>query len=262
VVEVTTSTKLPKNLAGAKPRYSISQDTYLPRFDSDFDLAAYIVTQAKPSKNDADYLNWAVEASGMTPEEVRKHGLQVRAQIKQLSRQTKGGTSQKPAVLTVPAVRITMPEVKVTATPVSAPVAAPVTPAPTPVAPAPAPAPTERAFTLQNRTIEGGMIERETGDIITFAKSIAGKPKERSGYPKYSVKADGQSVRVDSEKALEKILQSIASGASVRVFRNSGKGVTLDFDQPGKVTPAPAPRRAHGRKTGEEEGEKSGDGGG
>ena len=121
---VTTSAKLPEDLAEAKPRYSFSLDTYVPAFDSDFDLAAYIVTQAKPSLRDADYLNWAVEASGMTPEEVRKHGLQVRAQIKQLSRQTKGGTSQKPATLVVPSVRITMPEVKVTATPVSVPVAA------------------------------------------------------------------------------------------------------------------------------------------
>lgn len=138
---VTTSAKLPKDLAEAKPRYSFSRDTYVPAFDSDFDLAAYIVTQAKPSLRDADYLNWAVEASGMTPEEVRKHGLQVRAQIKQLSRQTKGGTSQKPATLVVPSVRITMPEVKVTATPVSVPVAAPVTPVPTPVAPTPTPAP-------------------------------------------------------------------------------------------------------------------------
>ena len=138
---VTTSAKLPEDLAEAKPRYSFSLDTYVPAFDSDFDLAAYIVTQAKPSLRDADYLNWAVEASGMTPEEVRKHGLQVRAQIKQLSRQTKGGTSQKPATLVVPSVRITMPEVKVAATPVSVPVAAPVTPAPTPVAPTPTPAP-------------------------------------------------------------------------------------------------------------------------
>jgi len=112
---VTTSAKLPKDLAEAKPRYSFSLDTYVPAFDSDFDLAAYIVTQAKPSLRDADYLNWAVETSGMTPEEVRKHGLQVRAQIKQLSRQTKGGTSQKPATLVVPSVRITMPEVRVTA---------------------------------------------------------------------------------------------------------------------------------------------------
>ena len=83
--QVTTSTKLPKDLAGAKPRYSISQDTYLPRFDSDFDLAAYIVTQTKKSDSDADYLKWAVERSGMTPEEVRKHGLQVRAELKKLA---------------------------------------------------------------------------------------------------------------------------------------------------------------------------------
>jgi hypothetical protein len=141
VVEVTTSTKLPKNLAGAKPRYSISQDTYLPRFDSDFDLAAYIVTQTKKSDSDADYLKWAVERSGMTPEEVRKHGLQVRAELKKLAAKTKAGTAQKPAALVVPSVTITMPEVKVTATPVSVPVAAPVTPAPTPVAPTPTPAP-------------------------------------------------------------------------------------------------------------------------
>jgi hypothetical protein len=139
--QVTTSTKLPKNLAGAKPRYSISQDTYLPRFDSDFDLAAYIVTQTKKSDSDADYLKWAVERSGMTPEEVRKHGLQVRAELKKLAAKTKAGTAQKPAALVVPSVTITMPEVKVTATPVSVPVAAPVTPAPTPVAPTPTPAP-------------------------------------------------------------------------------------------------------------------------
>jgi hypothetical protein len=122
--QVTTSTKLPKNLAGAKPRYSISQDTYLPRFDSDFDLAAYIVTQTKKSDSDADYLKWAVERSGMTPEEVRKHGLQVRAELNKLAAKTKAGTAQKPAALVVPSVTITMPEVKATATPVSAPVAA------------------------------------------------------------------------------------------------------------------------------------------
>lgn len=122
--QVTTSTKLPKNLAGAKPRYSISQDTYLPRFDSDFDLAAYIVTQTKKSDSDADYLKWAVERSGMTPEEVRKHGIQVRAELKKLAAKTKAGTAQKPAALVVPSVTITMPEVKATATPVSVPVAA------------------------------------------------------------------------------------------------------------------------------------------
>jgi hypothetical protein len=127
------SAKLPKKLAGARPRYSISFDTYLPRFDSDFDLAAYIVTQTKKSKNDADYLNWAVERSGMTPEQVRQHGLKVRAELKQLASRTKPGTSEKPAAFTVPSVAISMPEVKVTPTPAPAPAQAPApTPAPTP----------------------------------------------------------------------------------------------------------------------------------
>jgi hypothetical protein len=131
VTPAAQSAKLPKDLAGAKPRYNVSMDAYLPRFDSDFDLAAFIVTQANPSKRDADYLSWAVERSGMTPEEVRKHGLQVRAELKKLAAKTKAGTAQKPAALVVPSVTITMPEVKVTATPA---------PTPTP-APAPAPAP-------------------------------------------------------------------------------------------------------------------------
>ena len=141
VTPAVQSAKLPKDLAGAKPRYNVSMDAYLPTFGSDFDRAAFIVTQKTPSKRDADYLNWAVGVSGLTPDGVRKHGLQVRAQLKQLAAQTKGGTSQKPATLTVPSVSISMPEVKVTPTPAPAPAPAPATvtaPAPAPVAPAPA----------------------------------------------------------------------------------------------------------------------------
>jgi hypothetical protein len=131
VTPAAQSTKLPKDLAGAKPRYNVSTDAYLPRFDSDFDLAAFIVTQSNPSKRDADYLNWAVERSGMTPDEVRKHGLKVRAELKQLAAKTKGGTSQKPATLTVPSVLISMSEVALT--PALKPAVAPA-----PIAPAPA----------------------------------------------------------------------------------------------------------------------------
>jgi hypothetical protein len=132
------SAKLPKDLAGAKPRYNVSMDAYLPTFGSDFDRAAFIVTQKTPSKRDADYLNWAVERSGMTPEQVRQHGLKVRAELKQLASRTKPGTSEKPAAFTVPSVAISMPEVKVTPTPAPAPTPAS---APTPT-PAPAPSPT------------------------------------------------------------------------------------------------------------------------
>ena len=112
--------------------------------------------------------------------------------------------------------------------------------------PAPAPAPTEksRTFKLGNRPAGPGMIERDTTAIVEFAKSNTGDAKERGDFQKYSVKVDGKTIKARSEKALEKILQSISSGSNVRVFRNAGKGVTLDFDEPGPLTPAPAPAPA------------------
>ena len=124
----------------------------------------------------------------------------------------------------------------------------PATPAETPVAPAtptPAAAPvapvTSRTFPFQDRKVDG-MIDRDTGDIIAFAKSIVGTPDERGSSPKYTIKVD-QDVTIDasSEKALDNALQKISSGAPVRVFRNAGKGVTLDFNEPGPVTPAQRP---------------------
>jgi hypothetical protein len=125
----------------------------------------------------------------------------------------------------------------------AAPAPAPtVAPAETPTAPAAA-APvapvTSRTFPFQDRKVDG-MIDRDTGDIIAFAKSIVGTPDERGSSPKYTIRVD-QDVTIDasSEKALDNALQKISSGAPVRVFRNAGKGVTLDFNEPGPVTPAP-----------------------
>jgi hypothetical protein len=132
----------------------------------------------------------------------------------------------------------------------------PAAPAETPVAPAvptPAAAPvapvTSRTFPFQNRTAEG-MVDNDTEEIIAFAKSIAGTPSERGTQPKYTIKVD-RDVTIDaqSEKALDNALQRILSGAPVRVFRNAGKGVTLDFNEPGPVTPAPAAAPAAPRPT-------------
>lgn len=127
----------------------------------------------------------------------------------------------------------------------AAPAPAPtVAPAETPTAPATA-APvapvTSRTFPFQDRKVDG-MIDRDTGDIIAFAKSIVGTPDERGSSPKYTIRVD-QDVTIDasSEKALDNALQKISSGAPVRVFRNAGKGVTLDFNEPGPVTPVAAP---------------------
>jgi hypothetical protein len=123
----------------------------------------------------------------------------------------------------------------------------PAAPAETPVAPdapTPAAAPvapvTSRTFPFRNRTIDG-MVDNDTEEIIAFAKSIAGTPGERGTAPKYTIRVD-RDVTIDaqSEKALDNALQRILSGAPVRVFRNASKGVTLDFNEPGPVTPAPA----------------------
>ncbi len=122
------------------------------------------------------------------------------------------------------------------------PVAAEETPV-VPAAPAPTPAAreTSRTFPFQNRTVDG-MIDRDTGDIVTFAKSISGTPEERGSSPKYTIKVDQDvTINAQSEKALDNALQKIAPGAPVRVFRNAGKGVTLDFSEPGPVTPTPTP---------------------
>lgn len=133
---------------------------------------------------------------------------------------------------TNPAAPAPAPTVTPTETPTARAAAAPAAP----VAPV-----TSRTFPFQDRKVDG-MIDRDTGDIIAFAKSIVGTPDERGSSPKYTIRVD-QDVTIDasSEKALDNALQKISSGAPVRVFRNAGKGVTLDFNEPGPVTPVAAP---------------------
>jgi len=128
----------------------------------------------------------------------------------------------------------------------AAPAEVPVTPSETPtipavVTPTPVTPTTSRTFPFQNRTVDG-MIDRDTGEIVAFAKSIVGTPEERGSQPKYTIKVDEDvTIEAQSEKSLNNALRKISSGAPVRVFRNAGKGVTLDFNKPGPVTPAPTP---------------------
>ena len=55
------------------------------------DKAAYIAAQKVPSKRDADYLKFAREATGMSDEEVRAHGADVRAAIKKQAKDARPG---------------------------------------------------------------------------------------------------------------------------------------------------------------------------
>lgn len=90
--------RLPRELAGAKPRYSYRDKQLSLVFESDLDKAAYIAAQAKPSKRDADYVAWGTKAGGMTEQQLRAYGKTVRDRIKPLARDAEAGST-----LTVPA---------------------------------------------------------------------------------------------------------------------------------------------------------------
>ena len=79
---VAPTATLPKDLAGAKPRYSYGDKGFELKFESDIDRAAYIAAQPNPSKRDADYLNFVMQNTGMSEGEVRAYGKTIRDVIK------------------------------------------------------------------------------------------------------------------------------------------------------------------------------------
>lgn len=68
---------LPKELAGAKPRWK----TFDINFASDVDKALYITSQAKKSKADAKYRDW-LKSVGLTDADIVKYGKVIRDNIK------------------------------------------------------------------------------------------------------------------------------------------------------------------------------------
>lgn len=82
---------MPKDLAGAKPRYSYGSKQFDVEFESDVDRAAYIAAQKNPSKRDADYLKFVMDATGMDESQVRAHGQKVRDAIKGMAKDAEPG---------------------------------------------------------------------------------------------------------------------------------------------------------------------------
>jgi hypothetical protein len=120
--------KLPRNLAGAKPRYAFGAKQFALNFANDIDRALYIVAQATKSAKDADYLDFVVKATGMNEAQARAEGRKIRATIKEQARTSDADT------LNVPSSGFTAPQAQ-------APVATPQVTTPAPVTPAPTPAP-------------------------------------------------------------------------------------------------------------------------
>lgn len=101
---VRAEATLPKELAGAKPRYSYGSKQFELRFESDIDKALYIIAQPKPSKRDADYLAFCQKLfPDMTEEQLREAGRKVRDVIKSIARES------EPGVLTIPKTGQPMP---------------------------------------------------------------------------------------------------------------------------------------------------------
>jgi hypothetical protein len=84
---------LPKELAGAAPRYQ----TWKVTFESPLDKAAYILAQTKESARDADYLAYVMEQTGFDEAGARAYGAETRSRIGALTGSAKGDTIRLPA---------------------------------------------------------------------------------------------------------------------------------------------------------------------
>jgi hypothetical protein len=94
----TTTPKLPRELANAKPRYNIGQTSYEPVFESDIDKALFIVAQAKRSKQDDAYMFFLRRAfPDMDEAALRDAGTKVRAFIKETVQGRQAGSVRIPS---------------------------------------------------------------------------------------------------------------------------------------------------------------------
>jgi hypothetical protein len=86
-----TAFKLPRELAGAKPRYSFGSKQFTLKFSSELDKALYILAQPKPSARDADFAKAVMDQTGITEAAARAAGAKVRERIKAIARGAEAG---------------------------------------------------------------------------------------------------------------------------------------------------------------------------
>ena len=139
-VAPTGNERLPRDLAGAKPRFGYGNKNVELTFESDLDKAAYVTSQPSKNKRHDDYVAWAVKTFGMTEAELVAHGKKVRASAKETARTSSGNQA------TVGRVEFAQPKPApvAPAQPVAQPAPAPVAAQPEPT-PAPAPQPVATA---------------------------------------------------------------------------------------------------------------------
>ncbi len=91
--------KLDKDLAGAKPRFYIGKQEFNPVFESDLDKALLIIAQTKPSKQDAKYLKFVMDHTGLDEAGARAAGQEVRRKIKEVLKAS--GDEKNPKIPTL-----------------------------------------------------------------------------------------------------------------------------------------------------------------
>ncbi len=90
--------ELPRNLDFAKPRYNYGDKIFTPQFESPIDKAAYISAQKNLSKNDAAYVAFVSDHTGMSEAEVRAHGQVVKDYIKSQAKSAEPGDIKVPSM--------------------------------------------------------------------------------------------------------------------------------------------------------------------
>lgn len=84
------SPMLSADLSGARPRYNFGTKAFTLQFVSDIDKAAYIAA-TKGSKADARYVDFVRQQTGMSEDQIRELGTQVRDSIKDQAKTAKAG---------------------------------------------------------------------------------------------------------------------------------------------------------------------------
>lgn len=92
--KVSTEPKMPKDLAGAKPRYGYGQKQFTLDFDSDIDRALYIVGKdATKSKADPRYRQF-LKDSGLSDSDIAARSQEIKDKIKAIAKDAEPGQLQ------------------------------------------------------------------------------------------------------------------------------------------------------------------------
>ncbi len=98
----TATPPLPRDLAGAKPRYGYKDQNFEVEFENPMDLAAYILAQRNPSKRDGDYLAYVMKHTGLDEAGARAMGVAVRGRVKTLAQSSQDGGPLRVSAMAAP----------------------------------------------------------------------------------------------------------------------------------------------------------------